>query len=125
VSVPGLVQIALFLVLILVLAKPLGIYMARVFGGERTPLSPILAPVERVLYRLAGVDAATEQRWTAYAAGMLLFNLAGILLTYLILRLQGVLPLNPQGLSELTPDLAFNTAVSFATNTNWQSYRDC
>ena len=121
-SVPGLVQIALFLVLILVLAKPLGIYMARVFGGERTPLSPILAPVERVLYRLAGVDAATEQRWTAYAAGMLLFNLAGILLTYLILRLQGVLPLNPQGLSELTPDLAFNTAVSFATNTNWQSY---
>lgn len=121
-SVPGLIQIALFMVLVLVLAKPLGIYMARVFGGERTPLSPILAPVERGIYRLAGVDAATEQRWTAYAAGMLLFNLAGILLTYLILRLQGILPLNPQGLSELTPDLAFNAAVSFATNTNWQSY---
>ena len=121
-SVPGLIQIAVFLILVLGLAKPLGTYMAKVYQGERTLLSPVLAPVERVLYRVAGVDAEKEQRWTAYAAGMLLFNLAGILLTYLILRFQGFLPLNPQGLPEVGPDLAFNTAVSFATNTNWQSY---
>jgi K+-transporting ATPase ATPase A chain len=118
----GIGQIALFLACLLLLTRPLGVYMARVFGGERTPLSPFLGPVERLLYRASGVDPAAEQRWTAYAAGMLLFNVAGLVLLYLILRLQGALPLNPQGLAALRPDLVFNTAVSFTTNTNWQSY---
>ncbi len=104
------------------MTKPLGIYMARVFAGERTLLSPVLGPVERVIYRICGVDPAVEQRWTAYTVGMLLFNVAGLVLLYFILRLQNVLPLNPQGLDALKPDLAFNTAVSFTTNTNWQSY---
>ncbi len=104
------------------MTKPLGIYMARVFAGERTLLSPVLGPVERVIYRVCGVDPAVEQRWTAYTVGMLLFNVAGLVLLYFILRLQNVLPLNPQGLDALKPDLAFNTAVSFITNTNWQSY---
>lgn len=118
----GLLQILIFLALVLACAKPLGIYLARVFAGERTFLSPLLGPVERGIYRVCGVDPAVEQRWTVYAAAMLLFNAAGILLTFAILRLQHLLPLNPQGLDPVKPDLAFNTAVSFATNTNWQSY---
>jgi K+-transporting ATPase ATPase A chain len=122
VNVPGIVQIVLFLAALLALTKPLGIYMARVFAGERTWLSPVLGPIERVIYRVCGVDPVAEQRWTAYAVGMLLFNVAGLLLLYLILRLQNVLPLNPQGLDALKPDLAFNTAVSFTSNTNWQAY---
>ena len=121
-SSPGIAQILLFLAALLVMTKPLGIYMARVFAGERTLLSPILGPVERVIYRVCGVDPAVEQRWTAYTVGMLLFNVAGLVLLYFILRLQNVLPFNPQGLDALKPDLAFNTAVSFITNTNWQSY---
>ena len=121
-SIPGIAQILLFLAALLVMTKPLGIYMARVFAGERTLLSPVLGPVERVIYRICGVDPAVEQRWTAYTVGMLLFNVAGLVLLYFILRLQNVLPLNPQGLDALKPDLAFNTAVSFTTNTNWQSY---
>jgi K+-transporting ATPase ATPase A chain len=122
VSIPGIAQILLFLAALLVMTKPLGIYMARVFAGERTLLSPVLGPVERVIYRVCGVDPAAEQRWTAYTVGMLLFNVAGLVLLYFILRLQNILPLNPQGLDALKPDLAFNTAVSFTTNTNWQSY---
>ncbi len=121
-NVPGYIQIALFLALLLLLARPFGAYMARVFSGERTIMSPILAPIERIIYRVCGVDAATEQRWTAYTAGMLLFSLVSMLALYAIQRLQGVLPLNPQGLSAVGPDLAFNTAASFTTNTNWQSY---
>ncbi len=121
-NVPGFIQIALFLALLLLLARPFGAYMARVFSGERTVLSPILGPVERIVYRICGVDPATEQRWTAYTAGMLLFSLVSMLALYAIQRLQGVLPLNPQGLPAVGPDLAFNTAASFTTNTNWQSY---
>ncbi|MFN8541683.1 MAG: potassium-transporting ATPase subunit KdpA [Thermomicrobiales bacterium] len=118
----ALIQILVFLVLVLACAKPLGIFMARVFAGERTFLTPVLGPVERGIYRVCGVDPAVEQRWTVYTAAMLLFNLAALLMTYAVLRLQHILPLNPQGLDPVKPDLAFNTAVSFTTNTNWQSY---
>ncbi|MBN8896813.1 MAG: potassium-transporting ATPase subunit KdpA, partial [Rhodospirillales bacterium] len=100
----------------------LACYMHRVFAGERTLLSPVLRPVERGLYRLAGVDERIEQHWTGYAVAMLVFTLAGFVLLYALQRLQGVLPFNPQGLQAPAPDLAFNTSVSFVTNTNWQSY---
>jgi len=122
VSTTGLLQIVVFLLVLLALTKPLGLYMARVFGGERTLLSPVLEPVEGLIYRMAGVNPAVEQRWTTYTAAMLLFNLAGMLLLYAIQRLQGFLPFNPAGLGALPPDLAFGEAASFTTNTNWQSY---
>ena len=118
----GLLQIAVFLVLVVLTAKPLGAFLTRLFAGERNFLSPVLGPFERGFYRAAGVDPAREQHWTTYATAMLLFNAGGFALTYLILRTQHLLPLNPQGLDGLSHDLAFNTAVSFATNTNWQSY---
>ncbi|HTN60892.1 MAG TPA: potassium-transporting ATPase subunit KdpA [Devosia sp.] len=118
----GWLQIGLVLACVLALVKPLGLYMAHVFSGERTWLSPVLAPVERGFYRLAGVRPEQEQHWLAYAFGVLLFSGTGFVLLYAILRLQNLLPLNPQGFAGLAPDLAFNTAVSFVTNTNWQSY---
>lgn len=118
----GLVQIALYIGLLLLLIKPLGLYMARVFNGEWTFLDPALRPVEQLLYRLAGVDPRREQHWTTYTVAMLLFNLAGLLLLYGLQRCQQWLPLNPQGFGAVSPDLAFNTAVSFTTNTNWQAY---
>jgi K+-transporting ATPase ATPase A chain len=123
-TAPGLLQIFLFFLVLLALTKPLGVYMARVFQGERTFLHPVVRPFERLVYKLSGVDEAAEQHWTHYAGSLLAFSLAGCLLTYLILRIQGILPFNPQGfLGKLwTPDLAFNTAVSFTTNTNWQAY---
>jgi len=122
VSIPGILQIVVFFLLLLALTKPLGVYMARIFSNERTLLSPVLGPIERGIYRVSGVDETKEQRWTVYAAAMLIFNLVALLMTYVVLRLQHVLPLNPQGFDPLKPDLAFNTAVSFTTNTNWQSY---
>ena len=126
----GWLQILLFLAVVLALTKPLGLFMARVFGGERTFLHPLLRPVERLIYRLTGVDERREMRWTEYAAAMLLFSLVSLLVLYLIQRLQGLLPLNPQGLTGVDSSnastgfvgSAFNTAVSFTTNTNWQSY---
>ncbi len=118
----GWMQIALYCAVVLALVKPLGLYMTRVFNGERTPLSPILAPVERAFYRVAGIDARQEQHWLAYAGGVILFHLLGFALLYAILRLQALLPLNPADQSAVAPDLAFNTATSFVTNTNWQSY---
>jgi K+-transporting ATPase ATPase A chain len=121
-TIVGWAQIALFCVLVVAIVRPLGGYMARVFAGERTLLSPVLGPLERGFYRLAGVRPEAEQHWTTYAVAMLLFNLAGMLLLYLLLRLQGWLPLNPQGFGAVPPDLAFNTAASFVTNTNWQNY---
>ncbi|MCK0209922.1 potassium-transporting ATPase subunit KdpA [Starkeya koreensis] len=121
-TVLGWLQIAIILALVLAAAVPLGGYMARVYAGERTVLSAVLAPVERGLYRLAGVDPAREQGALAYTLGMLAFNLAGVVLLYALLRLQGLLPFNPLGFGALSPDLAFNTAVSFVSNTNWQSY---
>jgi K+-transporting ATPase ATPase A chain len=111
-----------FLVLLLLTVRPLGFYMQRVFAGDATPLSPLLRPVERALYRLAGVRADQEQDWFGYATAFLLFHLPGMALLYLLLRLQDRLPFNPAGQPPVPPDLAWNTAVSFATNTSWQSY---
>ena len=118
----GWIQIAIFCALVLALVKPLGGYMTRVFEGERTVLSPVLRPVERLLYAGAGVDERQEQGWFTYAVAMLFFNAAGFVLLFLLQRLQGALPLNPMGMAAVTPDSAFNTAVSFVTNTNWQGY---
>jgi K+-transporting ATPase ATPase A chain len=118
----GCLQLTIYIIVLLALVKPLGLYMARVYQGERTIISPILGPVERFFYRLAGVKSEDEMDWKTYAAALLLFNLVGFLFLYLLLRLQHILPLNPQNLGSVSPDLAFNTAVSFTTNTNWQSY---
>ena len=118
----GVFQILLYFGLLFLLIKPLGIYMARVFGGEWTFLDPALRPLERGIYRICGVHADDEQHWTTYTVAMLLFNFAGLLLLYFLQRLQRLLPLNPQGLGAVPPDLAWNTAVSFTTNTNWQNY---
>lgn len=121
-SVIGWLQISLLFLAVLVVAKPLGLYMAAVLSGERNVLSPILGPVERGLYSAAGIDPAREQGWLAYTLSMLAFSIAGFALLHAILRLQAWLPLNPQGFGNVPPDLAFNTAVSFVTNTNWQNY---
>ena len=118
----GWLQIALYVGVLLLCVRPLGRYMARVFNGERTFLDPVLRPVERLIYRVSGVDPRQEQHWTTYTAAMLLFNLAGFVLLYGLQRLQHLLPLNPQGFGPPSPDSAFNTAVSFTSNTNWQSY---
>jgi len=121
-SLNGWLQIALFIALILLLAKPMGLYMTRVFAHRRTWLDPVLVPCERVLYRLTGVDPEHEMRWTEYAAVMLIFSAATLVLTYVIERLQNHLPWNLQHLPAVAPDLALNTAISFTTNTNWQAY---
>ena len=121
-SLNGWLQIALFIAVILLLAKPMGSYMTRVFERRRTWLDPVLVPCERLLYRLTGVDPDEEMRWTQYAVAMLIFSASTLLLTYIIQRLQRVLPLNPQHLAAVSPDLALNTAISFTTNTNWQAY---
>ncbi|MGC2110200.1 MAG: potassium-transporting ATPase subunit KdpA [Candidatus Korobacteraceae bacterium] len=119
----GWLQIAIFLGLILLVTKPMGVFMARVFNRERTFLDPVMRPVERLLYRLTGVDENHEMRWTEYAAAMLLFSVVSMLLLYLMQRLQAHLPLNPQKFAGVMPEhLAFNTAASFTTNTNWQAY---
>jgi potassium-transporting ATPase potassium-binding subunit len=118
----GWIQILVFLALILAITKPLGVFMARVFGGERTFLDPLLRPIERLLYRVTGVDEKREMRWTEYAVTMLLFSGASMLLLYVIERVQQFLPWNPQKFGPLAQALAFNTAASFTTNTNWQNY---
>ena len=121
-TVTGWLDIILILAVVVASAVPLGRYIARVMGGERTLLSPVLAPVERAFYALAGVDPAREQGWRAYTMAMLAFSAAGFFTLYALQRLQGVLPLNPQHFDGVDPALAFNTAVSFVTNTNWQNY---
>ncbi|WP_395648201.1 potassium-transporting ATPase subunit KdpA [Terricaulis sp.] len=121
-TVLGWLQIALFVAVVLVLVRPFGGYMTRVFSGDKVWLSPLLRPVESGFYALAGVDVEKEQGWKGYAIAMLAFHVAGFLLLYAILRLQSVLPLNPQGFGAVSDHLAFSTAVSFITNTNWQSY---
>src|SRR5690348_5093687 len=127
----GVVQIAAFFFLVLLITKPLGLYMARIFEGRHTFLHPIIRPLERLWYRLCGIHEDTEQSWTQYAGSLLAFSAMSFLFVYLIQRLQGVLPFNPQGFSTphapmgatpMTPDLAYNTANSFLTNTNWQAY---
>ncbi len=118
----GIAQIILYLALLVGLGYPLGLFIARVYKRERTFLDPILGPVERFLYRLSGVNPDEEMNWKQNALAMLMFNLAGILVVYALQRLQGLLPLNPQGFGAVSPDSSFNTAVSFGTNTNWQGY---
>lgn len=118
----GWAEIALTLAVAIGLGWPLGVYMSRVWNGERTWLDPLLGPVERLVYAGCGVDATKSQTWFSYAAALLAFNAVGFVLVYAIIRLQGVLPLNPQGFPGVSEHLAFNTAVSFVTNTNWQSY---
>ena len=118
----GWLQIAFFGVILVAITRPLGGYMTRVFAGERTLLSPLLRRIERFVYRCCGVDETEEQSWRGYAAAMLLFSVAGFLTLYALQRVQWYLPFNPQGLTGVEPVLAFNTSVSFVTNTNWQSY---
>ena len=119
----GWIQLVVFSVLLLALTKPMGLYLVRVLDANgRTFLDPALKPVERLIYRLSGLDPAREQDWLRYAVSVLIFSMVSMLFTYAVLRLQGVLPLNPQGLAGVAPDLAFNTAASFTTNTNWQNY---
>jgi K+-transporting ATPase ATPase A chain len=115
-------QILLYFAVLTALAVPLGAFMARVYRGESTFLTPVLGPIERLIFRLGGVHAEDAMDWKRYAFATLVFNLIGLLVVYALQRLQGVLPLNPQDLSAVTPDSSFNTAVSFATNTNWQGY---
>src|SRR5207237_8540921 len=118
----GVLQLGVYVLVLLALARPLGGYMARVYEGRRVALDRGLGWLERLIYRLAGVRADEERTWTTYAVTMLLFNLVRLLAVYVLQRLQGVLPLNPAGVEAVSPDSSFNTAVSFATNTNWQGY---
>ena len=120
--ISSLIQIGLYLIILLLLVKPLGAYMAHIYQGERSFLDPVLKPLERFIYRIAQVNHAEEMDWKTYTVAMLFFNFAGLIFLYLLLRLQHLLPLNPQDMPALPPDLAFNAAVSFVTNTNWQSY---
>ncbi len=121
-TIQGWAEIALTLSLSVLLGSPLGLYLSRVWNGERTWLDPVLRPVEGVFYKAAGVDPNRSQGWVGYAGALIVFNAVGFFLLFAILRLQGGLPLNPQGFDGVSPHLAFNTAVSFVTNTNWQSY---
>jgi K+-transporting ATPase ATPase A chain len=118
----GLLQLAIYSLAVLAVIKPLGLFMAKIFSSEPTLAGRMLGPIERFIYRICRVDEGEEQYWTAYTAAMLMFNLIGLLLLYALERLQYYLPLNPQKLAGVAPDLAFNTAVSFTTNTNWQAY---
>ena len=118
----GWLQFALFFGVLLALMRPLGIYMANVLEGKKTFLTGVLRPVERLIYRACGVDSAHEMKWQEYTFAMLLFSAVSLLLTYVVERAQHMLPWNPQGLTAVAPDLAWNTAASFTTNTNWQSY---
>ena len=118
----GWFQIGVFLFVVLAITKPMGVFMAHVFSGEKTFLDPVARPIERLLYRVTGVDEKREMRWTEYAIAMLLFSAVSMLVLYLIQRVQLWLPWNPRGMANVGADLAFNTAASFTTNTNWQNY---
>jgi K+-transporting ATPase ATPase A chain len=118
----GWAQIALYFVVLLAAVKPLGSYMARVYEGQPVLLEKVFGPIERLIYRLAGVKRDDDTNWKTYAIAMMVFNVAGLVVVYLLQRLQAALPLNPQGLTAVTPDSSWNTATSFATNTNWQGY---
>ncbi|HEX4262068.1 MAG TPA: potassium-transporting ATPase subunit KdpA [Acetobacteraceae bacterium] len=121
-TINGWLQIAIFFAIVIAVTRPLGGYMTRVFAGERTWLSPVLRPIERALYRVSGVTETDEQHWTTYGIAMLAFSIVGFATLYGLQRLQQYLPLNPEKLGAVSPDLALNTSVSFVTNTNWQSY---
>ena len=115
-------QLIFYIVVLLLLAKPLGSFMAKVYQGEHTFLDRVLGPVERLIYRVSGVKPEEDMNWKTYAVAVMLFNVLGLLAVYALKRLQAFLPLNPEGLGAVTPDSSWNTAVSFATNTNWQGY---
>jgi len=119
----GWIQIAIYCVIVVALVKPLGWYMTRVFNGERTFLSPILGPVETGLYRLGGVDEKREQDWLTYTVAMLLFHVGGFLILYVLMRVQGLLPFNPAGMTAVPEALSFNTAISFITNADSQPWQ--
>src|ERR1700750_3166494 len=121
-TIDGWVQIGLFTVIVILITRPLGGYMTRVFNGERTFLSPVLRPVEAALYWAGGVDERREQHWLIYTISMLFFHVGGFLILYFLMRLQAGLPFNPAEQSAVASGLSFNTAVSFITNTNWQNY---
>ena len=121
-TVNGILQIAIYLIVLLLLVKPLGGYMARVYQGERTALGRALGPIERLTYRLIGVNPEQEMGWKTYAVAVLVFSVFGMLFLYALQRLQGILPLNPEGLGDVSADSALNTAISFVSNTNWQGY---
>src|SRR6478752_3200839 len=122
-TINGWLQIGFFLLLVFLVTKPMGVFMARVFNREKTFMDPVLRPLERLLYRVTGVDENHEMRWTEYAISMLLFSLVSMIVLYAMERLQGFLPLNPQKFGAVSPaHVAFNTAASFTTNTNWQAY---
>src|SRR6202142_43222 len=116
------IQLVFYMIVLLALAKPLGSFMAKVYQGEKTFLDPVFGPVERLIYRFAGVHADEEMNWKVYAIALMVFNVLGLLVVYALQRLQGFLPINPQGFGAVSPDSSWNTAVSFATNTNWQGY---
>src|SRR5271157_1689956 len=118
----GWFQIAVYLIVVAAITKPLGTYMARVFSGEKTFMDPVMRPVERLVFRLTGVDETHEMRWTEYAVSILLLSVVSMIVLYLIMRVQYWLPWNPERFTAVAPDLAFNTAASFTTNTNWQVY---
>ncbi|HSB75067.1 MAG TPA: potassium-transporting ATPase subunit KdpA, partial [Terriglobales bacterium] len=121
-TVNGWFQIAIFLLVVLALTKPLGMFMTRVFNRQPTFVDPVLRPIERLIYRFTGVNEEREMGWKEYAISVLLFSGVSMLVLYATQRLQGLLPFNPQKLGGVAPDLAFNTAASFTTNTNWQAY---
>ena len=121
-TVIGWLQIAIFMAAIGLLTRPLGGYLARVYTGQRTLWGPVISPIERTLYRVAGIKAESDQSWRQYATSFLAFHALSIIVLYALLRLQFALPFNPQSFPALSPDLALNTAVSFVTNTSWQSY---
>src|SRR5262247_4137017 len=119
----GWIQLAIFLFALALITKPIGLYLVQVLDANgKTWLDPVLRPLERATYRAMGIRPNEEHNWKQYALAMLLFSLVGCVFTYAILRLQNLLPLNPQGMVAMNPDLAFNTAASFTTNTNWQNY---
>ena len=118
----GWLQIIVYLIILVLLVKPLGLFMAKVYQGERTALSPVISPIERLIYRLSGVNPEEEMDWKKYSISMLFFSLVGFIFLYLLQRIQGFLPLNPTGMGAVTADSSLNTAVSFITNTNWQGY---
>jgi K+-transporting ATPase ATPase A chain len=118
----GWFQFVFYFFVLLLLVKPLGLFMSRIYQGERTFLTPILSPLEQLLYRISGIKPDEEMNWKTYTVALLLFNLVGLFFLYILLRFQSILPLNPQNLGSVSPHLAFNISVSFATNTNWQSY---
>jgi K+-transporting ATPase ATPase A chain len=121
-TIYGWLQLIFYIVVLVLLAKPLGLFMAKVYQGERTFVTPIFAPLERLTYRLAGINPEEEMDWKVYAIAVLLFSMIGYVFLYLLQRLQGFLPLNPTGMGAVSPDSSLNTSVSFVTNTNWQGY---